>query len=110
MLATQYEWADRRPAPVRNAALDGEADSVKSWLRILLSLLGVCLDKWWLMGGWGTGATLMGSGVIAFAMLLYSYLDCSGFGLTLLLTIPGARHSVRCGRSSPSTPSLPWPG
>jgi len=96
MLATQYEWADRRLAPVKKAAMRGAADSVKSWLRILLSAIGVCLlvglgiywglsaaapqwwpvgDRWWLVGGWGTGATLIGSGVIAGAMIVYSYLN-----------------------------------
>jgi hypothetical protein len=96
MLATQYEWADRRLAPVRKAALRGAADSVKTGLRILVSVIGVCLliglgiywgvsvaapswwpvgDKWWLVGGWGTGATLIGSGVIAGAMIVYSYLN-----------------------------------
>ncbi|MDP3968671.1 MAG: PGPGW domain-containing protein [Nocardioides sp.] len=96
MLATQYEWADRRLAPVRRAALRGAADSVRTWFRILLSVVGICLliglgvywgisvaapswwpvgDKWWLAGGWGTGATLIGSGVIAFAMLVYSFLN-----------------------------------
>jgi hypothetical protein len=96
ILATQYEWAHRRLAPVRRAALRSAADSVQSWPRILLSLSVVCLliglgvywglsaeapswwpvgDGWWLVGGWGTGATLIGSGVIAFAMLVYSYLN-----------------------------------
>ncbi|HEX6212896.1 MAG TPA: PGPGW domain-containing protein [Methylomirabilota bacterium] len=96
ILATQYEWAHRRLAPVRKAALRSAADSVQSWPRILLSLSVVCLliglgvywglsaeapswwpvgDRWWLVGGWGTGATLIGSGVIAFAMLVYSYLN-----------------------------------
>ena len=96
MLATQYEWADRRLAPVKKAALKAAADSVKSWIRITLSLIGVCLligigvywglsaaapnwwpvdDDWWLMGGWGTGSTLIASGVIAFAMLVYSFLN-----------------------------------
>ena len=96
MLATQYEWADRRLAPIRKAALNSAADSVKSWPRIMLSVVGVCAligvgiywgirppapswwpvgDNWWLVGGWGTGATLIGSGVIAFAMLVYSYLN-----------------------------------
>jgi hypothetical protein len=99
MLATQYEWADRRLAPVKRAALRGAADSVRTWLRILLSVVGVVLliaigvywglsaaapswwpvaDKWWLVGGWGTGATLIGSGVIAGAMLVYSYLNFRG--------------------------------
>ncbi len=98
MLATQYEWAERGLAPVRRAALRGAADSVKTRLRILLSVVGVCLliglgvywgisaaapawwpvdDKWWLVGGWGTGATLIGSGVIAFTMLVYSYVQFS---------------------------------
>ncbi|WP_170970243.1 PGPGW domain-containing protein [Nocardioides jishulii] len=101
ILATQYEWADRRLAPVRKAALRTAADSVKSWLRILLSVIGVLLlvglgvywgigvaapswwpvaDKWWLMGGWGAGATLFGSGVIALALLVYSYLHFRDFG------------------------------
>lgn len=96
ILATQYEWADRRLAPVKKAALRGAADSVNTWLRILLSVFGVCLliglgvywgisaaspswwpvdDQWWLVGGWGTGATMIGSGVIALAMLVYSYLN-----------------------------------
>lgn len=96
MLATQYEWADRRLAPVRRVALRGAADSVRTTPRIMLSVAGVCLliglgvywgmsaaapswwpvdDTWWLVGGWGTGATLIGSGVIAFAMLVYSYVS-----------------------------------
>ena len=32
-------------------------------------------DQYWLMGGWGTGATLIGSGIIAGAMIVYSYLN-----------------------------------
>ncbi len=96
LLATQYEWAERRLEPVKEAALRGAADSVKTWPRILISALGVCWliglgiywgigadapawwpvdDKWWLMGGWGTGATLIGSGVLAGAMVVYSYLN-----------------------------------
>ncbi|MBE7325101.1 hypothetical protein IEQ44_10565 [Nocardioides sp. Y6] len=99
MLATQYEWADRRLAPVRRAALRTAADSVRTWLRILLSLIGILVliglgiywgisvaapswwpvpDHWWLVGGWGTGATLIGSGVIALALLVYSYLNFRG--------------------------------
>ncbi len=95
LLATQYEWAERRVEPVKKAALRGAADSVKSWRRITLSVLGVCWligfgvlwivdpaapswwpvdDKWWLVGGWATGATLIGSGILAGAMIVYSYL------------------------------------
>jgi hypothetical protein len=94
LLATQYEWAERRVEPVKKAALRGAADSVKTWPRILLSVFGVAWligigivwglqpaapswwpvdDKWWLVGGWGTGGTLIGSGLLAGAMIVYSY-------------------------------------
>ena len=96
LLATQYEWAERRLEPVKQAALRTAADSVSSWGRIALSGLLIVflvgagivwglqppapswwpLDaKWWLPGGWGTGGSLIASGVIAAAMLVYSYLN-----------------------------------
>jgi uncharacterized protein (TIGR02611 family) len=96
LLATQYEWAERRLDPVKKAALRTAADSVKSWPRILMSVAGVLLlialgiywgirpaapswwpvdEKWWLVGGWGTGGTLVGSGIIAGAMVVYSYFN-----------------------------------
>ena len=95
LLATQYEWAERRLEPVRNAALRTAADSVKTWPRIIAStlfsigLMGVGVvwgihpstpswwplaDKWWLFGGWGAGGTLIASGLIALGMIIYSYL------------------------------------
>ena len=46
VLATQYEWAEQRLEWVRDWALKGAADSVKTWPRIGLSLLGVA----WLTG------------------------------------------------------------
>lgn len=96
LLATQYEWAERRLEPVKQAALRTAADSVSSWGRIALSgllivfLVGAGIvwglqppapswwpldEKWWLPGGWGTGGSLIASGVIAAAMLVYSYLN-----------------------------------
>lgn len=96
LLATQYEWAERRLEPVREAALRTAADSVKTWPRIALSCLlalgiiavgivwGVhpdvpswwpLADKWWLIGGWGTGYTLIASGLIALGMVIYSYMQ-----------------------------------
>jgi hypothetical protein len=96
LLATQYEWAERRLEPVKKAALRGAADSVKSWPRILLSAFGVLWligfgilwvldpavpswwpidEKWWLIGGLGTGVTLIGSGILAGAMVVYSYFN-----------------------------------
>jgi Putative transmembrane protein (PGPGW) len=95
LLATQYSWAERRLAPVKKAALRTAADSVASGPRIVLSIISVAgliavgvvwglrppapgwwplADRWWLLGGWGTGATLIFSGVIAGAMIVYSYL------------------------------------
>ena len=41
ILATQFEWADRRLDKVKAWAMKGAADSVRTWPRILLSLLGV---------------------------------------------------------------------
>jgi hypothetical protein len=94
LLATQYDWAERRLDPIRTAALKTTADSVKTWPRIALSLFGAALivtagivwglqppvpnwwpiaDKWWLVGGWGTGGTLVASGFIALAMIAYSF-------------------------------------
>ena len=96
LLATQYQWAKRRLDPVKRAALKTAADSVASGPRIAMSILGVAgliaigvvwglrpdapgwwpiADRWWLLGGWGTGATLIFSGLIAGAMVVYSYLN-----------------------------------
>ena len=94
LLATQYEWAERRLEPVKRAALRAAADSVKTWPRILMSTAGVLWlielgvlwslqpdvpswwpieDRWWLPGGLGTGISLIVSGFIAGAMIVYSY-------------------------------------
>lgn len=94
LLATQYQWAERRVEPVKKAALRAAADSVRTWPRIVTSCLGVvCLtglglawgirppapgwwplaDRWWLPGGWATGSTLIGSAVFAAALIVYSY-------------------------------------
>lgn len=94
LLATQYEWAERRLEPVRKAALRAAADGVKTWPRIIFStcfalaiiVVGIVwgihpaepswwpiADKWWLVGGWGTGGTMIGSGIIALAMIIYSF-------------------------------------
>ena len=32
-------------------------------------------DRWWLPGGWGTGGTLIGSGLVAGAMIVYSWIN-----------------------------------
>ena len=94
VLSQQYEWADRRLAPIKYRALKGAAEGVESLPRILASLVGVLglfgagflwfiepdvaqwwpLPDWlWLPGGAATGLTLGASGVIAIALLVYSY-------------------------------------
>jgi uncharacterized protein (TIGR02611 family) len=94
LLATQYSWAERRLEPVKKAALRAAADSVATPPRLLMSVLGVLAliavgvvwglrpdapgwwpvaDRWWLAGGWGTGATLIFSGLVAGATVVYSY-------------------------------------
>ena len=94
LLSREYEWARRRLEPVRLRALRGAADSVQTWPRILLSsLLAIALvvlgvvwtvhpraPEWWpleasywLLGGSWTGVTLVISGLLAFALLVYSY-------------------------------------
>jgi len=96
LLATQYDWAERRLEPIKKRALDAAADSVKTWPRILLSAVGVLWliglgvvwalrpavpawwplsDGWWFPGGPTTGISLAVSGLIAGAMLVYSYLN-----------------------------------
>jgi uncharacterized protein (TIGR02611 family) len=94
ILATQYEWAERHIEPLEKAAVRGAEGSVKTLPRIVLSATGALwlvglgvfwglgptapswwplADKWWLVGGWGTGASLIASGIIALGLLAYSY-------------------------------------
>jgi uncharacterized protein (TIGR02611 family) len=94
VLSQQYAWAERRMHPVREAALRAAADGVASWPRILMSTSGALAlivvgvvwgvgleqprwwplrDEWWLLGGWTTGATIILSGVLALALLVWSY-------------------------------------
>lgn len=95
LLSTRYTWAERRLKPVRQAALKAAHDGVANRWRLLGSSLaalalicfGICWgigpstpswwpldEKYWLIGGWGTGGTLIGSGIIAGIMLVYSYI------------------------------------
>jgi uncharacterized protein (TIGR02611 family) len=99
VLSQQYTWAEKRVEPVQRKALQTAAESVQSWPRIVLSVLfalglvGVGVvwglrppapawwpldDKWWLIGGWGTGATLIFSGIVALAMVVYSFVNFRG--------------------------------
>jgi Putative transmembrane protein (PGPGW) len=94
LLSQQYAWAERRVEPVKERAVRAAADGVQTWPRILLSALGVLwligagivwgirppapgwwpvAERWWLMGGWAAGVTLIASGVIAGAMIGYAF-------------------------------------
>lgn len=101
VLATQYEWAEKRLDQVKEWALQGAADSVRTWPRIAVSVVGVVWlwsvgivwgvgpdapswwpvdEKWWLVGGWATGITLIASGFVAGALIIYSYLNLRDTG------------------------------
>jgi hypothetical protein len=94
LLARQYEWAGRRVEPVRLRALKGAAESVLTWPRLTVSVLGALLlipagiawilsppapswwplsDSWWLPGGLATGVTQLASAAIALTLIVYSY-------------------------------------
>jgi hypothetical protein len=94
VLSQQYEWAERWVEPVRLRALRGAAESVETWPRIVAStvfslvLIGCGVlwivkpdvpswwpvaDGWWLPGGLWTGITQIVSGLLALALIVYSY-------------------------------------
>ncbi|HEV7205192.1 MAG TPA: PGPGW domain-containing protein [Jatrophihabitans sp.] len=94
LLSQQYDWARRRLDPLKKRALEAAADGVATWPKITASTLGALAllavgfvwmlqidppgwwpldDKWWLPGGWATGLSIMVSGLIALALIVYSY-------------------------------------
>ena len=94
VLSQQYEWAERRLDPIKYRALKGAAESVETVPRLIVSVVGALglfafaalwfadpdVPGWWplgdglwLPGGTATGITLAVSGVLALALLVYSY-------------------------------------
>lgn len=94
LLSQRYTWAERRVDPIKEKAVKAAADGVQTWPRIALSLVGVVWligcgifwginppapewwpidEKFWLMGGWGAGITLIVSGLLALAMIVYAF-------------------------------------
>ena len=101
LLSQQYEWAERRVEPVKERALKAARDGVATWPRIVVSTIialaivaaGVLwvwqpevpdwwpvADRWWLVGGWQTGITQIGSGLIALVTIVYSVRRFRGEG------------------------------
>lgn len=94
ILAEQYPWAERRLHPLRDRAIQAAADGVRTVPRILMSLLSIAVmttigiiwgikpdpprwwpidERWWLLGGWTTGATIIFSALVALGLLGYSW-------------------------------------
>jgi membrane protein implicated in regulation of membrane protease activity len=83
ILASEFPVLERYVDPVRDRAMKAAEDSVSSPLRIAGSVLaGLGLFAagvvWGLMpdlpfGGWSTGSSLILSGIILFALLIWSY-------------------------------------
>jgi putative transmembrane protein PGPGW len=92
ILSQEYEWAERRLHPVKQKAFEAAAAGVETWPRILLSTLGALaliavgivwwidpeIPEFWFFGpslpvaGWGSGLSIVLSGLIALGLLLYS--------------------------------------
>lgn len=94
LLSQQYEWAERWLEPVKLRALREAARGVQSPASLAVSVTGVVLvfaagalwllaptapswwplaDSWWLPGGLAVGVTQVVSGLIAAALIVYSY-------------------------------------
>lgn len=94
ILSQHYEWARRRVAPIKLAAVRTAAEGVRDWWRMTLSGLGIAAllaagvlwlwqpampgwwplgEFWWLPGGWATGIALVVSGLAALALVIYSF-------------------------------------
>lgn len=93
VLAQQYEWARRWLQPVKRKAFIAAAQGVKSARNIVLSFVGALAlvllgivwglnpsvpgwwplaERWWLPGGWSVGSSLILSGLLAVAFIVYS--------------------------------------
>jgi hypothetical protein len=96
VLSLNYTWAARLLEPVKRRANKTAADSVQTWPRIVLSgllALGIAAigvvwglhpdapswwpvaERWWLVGGWGTGVVLIASGVFALCLIGWSFVE-----------------------------------
>ncbi|MEC5200327.1 uncharacterized membrane protein YbaN (DUF454 family) [Arthrobacter sp. PL16] len=93
VLAQQYEWARRWLQPVKQKAFAAAAHGVRTRSAIALSFTGALVlvllgllwgvnppvpgwwpldGRWWLPGGWSVGTSLILSGLLAAAFIVYS--------------------------------------
>ena len=92
VLSQEYDWAERRVEPVKAKAFDVARQGVATYPRMLLSGLGACalvaVGVFWGLdppiptvgpigphvpfAGWATGVSIIISGLIAMALLVYS--------------------------------------
>jgi hypothetical protein len=83
MLSSEFPAVARYVEPVRKRAMKAASDSVASPLRIACSVaagllliaagLVWALVRWLPLSGWSTGSSLILSGLIVFALLIWSY-------------------------------------
>lgn len=94
VLSLRYAWAHRWLHPLKVRAFRAAAQGVQTWPRIVGAVGGALTviaagitwglwrqaphwwrlrESWWLPGGWVTGGTLIASGIIALALVGYSY-------------------------------------
>jgi uncharacterized protein (TIGR02611 family) len=94
ILSQEYEWAARRLRPVELRAKRAAAEGVQTWPRVVASTCGGLVliglgalwvvrppvpgwwpadDRWWLIGGWPTGVTLVFSGLIVLGLIVHSF-------------------------------------
>ncbi len=96
LLSTSFEWADKLMHPIKARAFRLAKESVQTWPRIAMSVLGgfslvavgilwgldfaapgwwPIAERWWLFGGWATGITVMASGAFALGLIIYSFVE-----------------------------------
>ena len=83
ILASEFPALERYVEPVRRRAMKAAADSVASPLRVAGSVtvglllvaagVGWGLVRWLPFSGWSTGSSLILSGLIVFALLIWSW-------------------------------------
>lgn len=94
VLSTRYRWAEKLMHPVKARAYRLAAEGVKTRSRIVMSSIGAALlfgcglvwglrppvpgwwhwpQDWWLLGGWGTAISIMGSAGFAIGLIIYSH-------------------------------------